>query len=211
MGAVQQGLQGQADCAQEGGQWEQDFTEITVNGDNQNDDGITWENGEQVFPEVIRCNVSSGTNSGTTSIVTGNVTTNLPTIALGALVGGWTGGPVGGFVGGILGSLFGVGGTASYVPSSKSLYAGPTVVFAPALGGGNGFSGTVSSVPASQNPDSIASSWDYSITFQPSPLLGSTVTKSPGSGPPVVGPSVGTRVPVSFAVSYSFAVVKGGC
>jgi hypothetical protein len=55
------------------------------------------------------------------------------------------------------------------------------------------------------------SSWDFSVTFQPSPLLGSTVTKSPGSGPPVIGSSVGTRVPVSFGVSYSFPVKTGGC
>jgi RHS repeat-associated protein len=148
---------------------------------------------------------------GTTSIISGNATTNAPTIAAGATIGGLIDGAPGAFLGGIVGSLFGVGGTVSYVPSTKSLYAGPTLVFAPALGGGNGFGANVVSVPPSQNPDSIASSWSYSVTFQPTPLLGSTVTKSPGSGPPVVGPSVGTRVPVSFGVSYSFPVKKGGC
>ena len=33
-----------------------------------------------------------------------------------------------------------VGGTASYVPSTKSLSLGPTLVFAPALGSGGGHS-----------------------------------------------------------------------
>lgn len=150
-------------------------------------------------------------SSGTTSIVSGNATTNIPTIAAGAAIGEAIGGPPGAFLGGIIGSLFGVGGTVSYVPSTKSLYAGPTLVFAPALGGGNGFSGSVVSVPAGQNPNSIANGLSYSVTFQPSPLLGSTVVKSPGSGSPVVGPSVGTRVPVSFGVSYNFPVKKGGC
>src|SRR5208337_2301894 len=126
-----------------------------------------------------------------------NATTNIPTIAAGAAIGEAIGGPPGAFLGGILGSLFGVGGTVSYVPSTKSLYAGPTLVFAPALGGGNGFSGNVVSVPAGQNPNSIANGLSYSVTFQPSPLLGSTVVKSPGSGPSVMGPSAGTRIPVS--------------
>jgi len=149
-------------------------------------------------------------SSSTTSIVSGNATTNIPTIAAGAAIGEAIGGPPGAFLGGIIGSFFGVGGTVSYVPSTKSLYAGPTVVFAPALGGGNGFSGNVVSVPAGQNPNSIANGLSGSVTFQPGPLLGSTVVKSPGS-PPVVGPSVGTRIPVSFGASYNFPVIKGAC
>lgn len=50
------GLQGMADCAQEGGQWEQDYTSVTVDGGNLDDVGTTIENGQQVFPEVIRNN-----------------------------------------------------------------------------------------------------------------------------------------------------------
>jgi len=150
-------------------------------------------------------------STSATSIWSGNVTTNAPTIAAGAAIGEAIGGPPGAFLGGIIGSFFGVGGTASYVPSTKSLYAGPTLVFAPALGGGSGSSGNVVSVPAGQNPNAIANGLSYSVTFQPSPLLGSTVVKSPGSGSPVVGPSVGTRIPVSFGVSYNFPVKKGGC
>lgn len=153
------------------------------------------------------CNASTGN----TSIVTGTATSNSPTIVAGAAIGGFIGSEPGAFLGGILGSLFGVGGTASYVPSTKSLYAGPALVFAPALGGGSGVGITVSSVPPSQNPNSIANGWDFSVGFQPLPFLGSTVVKSPGSGPPVVGPSAGTRVPVSFGVSYSVPVKKGGC
>jgi RHS repeat-associated protein len=150
-------------------------------------------------------------SAGTTSIVNANATTNIPTIAAGVVVGGAIGGPVGVFVGGMIGSLLGVGGTVSYVPSTKSLYAGPTLVVAPALGGGSGFSGNAVSVPAGQNPNSIANGLSYSVTFQANPLLGSTVVKSPGNGPPVLGPSVGTRIPVSFGVSYNFPVKKGGC
>src|SRR5437588_13088408 len=62
-----------------------------------------------------------------------------------------------------------------------------------------------------QNPNAIANGLSYSVTFQPIPFLGSTIQKSPGSGPSVVGPSVGTRVPVSFGVSYNFRVKKGRC
>ncbi len=151
-----------------------------------------------------------GASSSTTSIVSGNATTDIPTIAAGAAIGEAIGGPPGAFLGGIIGSVFGVGGTVSYVPSTKSLYAGPTIVFAPVLGGGNGFSANLVSVPAGQNPNSIANGLSGSVTFQPSPFLGSTVVKSPGS-PPVVGPSVGTRIPVSFGASYNFPVIKGGC
>jgi hypothetical protein len=132
-------------------------------------------------------------------------------MAAGAGIGGLIGGPPGAFLGGIIGSLFGVGGGVSYVPSTKSLYMGPTLVFSPAFGGGNGIGGSVVSVPPGQNPNSIASGQSYSVTFQPNPFLGSSVVKSPGSGPPVIGPSVGTRVPVSFGVSYSVPVINGGC
>jgi hypothetical protein len=152
-----------------------------------------------------------GLSTGTTSIISGNATTNIPTIAARGAIGEAIGGPQGGVVGALIGSLFGVGGTASYVPSTKSLYAGPTVVFAPALGGGSGVSGNSVSVPAGQNPNSIANGLSYSVTFQPRPFLGSTVVKSPGSGPSVVGPSVGTRIPVSFGVSYNVPLIKGAC
>ena len=145
-----------------------------------------------------------------TSIVSGSYTTNAPTIALGAAIGGLIGGPPGGFAGAVIGSFFGVGGTASYVPSSNSLYAGPTLVVGLGVGGGSGAGANAVTVPAGQNPNSIANGPSYSLTYQPLPFLGSTVVKSPGSGPPVVGPSVGTRIPVSGGVSYNFCV-KGCC
>jgi transposase len=109
----------------------------------------------------------------------------------------------------VIGSFFGVGGTASYVPSSNSLYAGATVVVGLGVGGGSGVSASAVTVPAGQNPNSIANGPSYSLTYQPLPFLGSTVVKSPGSGPPVVGPSVGTRIPVSGGVSYNVCVT--GC
>jgi hypothetical protein len=149
--------------------------------------------------------------SGPSKIVSSSATTNVPTIAAGAAIGGAIGGPPGAFVGGIIGSLFGVGGNVSYVPSTNSWYAGPTATFAPGLGGGNGISANFVNVPSTQNANSIANGASYSITFQPNPFFGSTVTKSPGSGPPVVGPSVGTRVPVSFSAGYNFCLHNCGC
>lgn len=59
------GDQGRADCAQEGGQWFEDDTQITVNGDAPNDPGITIENGEQVFPEVDPPSFGDCVKSGT--------------------------------------------------------------------------------------------------------------------------------------------------
>ena len=47
------GLEGMSDCASEGGTWEQDSTEVTVNGDNPDDVTTTTENGEQIFPETV--------------------------------------------------------------------------------------------------------------------------------------------------------------
>jgi hypothetical protein len=130
---------------------------------------------------------------------------------VGAAIGGAIGGPPGAFLGGIIGSFFGVGGTVSYVPSTKSWYAGGTIVFGLGLGGGNGFGVSTVMVPPGQNPNSIANGPSFSLTYQPNPFLGSTVVKSPGSGPPVVGPSGGTRIPVSGGFSYSFCLKNCGC
>jgi RHS repeat-associated protein len=145
------------------------------------------------------------------SIVSGSATSNIPTIEAGAAVGGAIGGPAGAFVGGIIGSFFGVGVTASYVSSSHTWYGGPTVVFGLGLGGGSGVSANAVNVPYPQNPNSIANGLSYSLTYQPSSALGSTVQYSPGSGPPVVGPSIGTRIPVSAGVSYNIRLNKGHC
>ena len=154
------------------------------------------------------CNQLPGTSS---AIVSGSATSNIPTIEAGAAIGGAIGGPVGAFVGGISGSFFGIGVTASYVPSTHSWYGGPTVVFGLGVGGGSGVGANAVNVPYSQNPNSIASGLSYSLTYQPSAALGSTVQYSPGSGPPVVGPSAGTRIPVSGGVSYNIPINKGHC
>ena len=143
------------------------------------------------------------------SISSLNVTTNAPTIPAGALIGGAIAGPPGALVGGIIGSFFGVGLNASYVSSTNTLYGGPTIVFAPALGGGNGFSFSAVNVPSSQNPNSIASGLSFSATFQPKLFAGATVVKTPGSGPPVVGFSTGSRVPAAFGMGYNFTLAKG--
>jgi len=143
------------------------------------------------------------------TIVNGSITT--PLIGLGAGVGALVGGPPGAFAGGIIGSMFGGGVSASYVPSTGSLYVGPTVTAGLGLMGGGGMSATITPIPSSQNANQIAGGQGYSITYQPSPALGSTVTKSPGSGPPVVGVSVGSRIPVSVAAAFGLCIYHCGC
>ena len=179
----------QGGCEGQGGTWDPFLDGVDFHAD-PNPDLIS------ALQDWLATNNAPCQSTGTTSILSGNATTNIPTIAAGEVIGGEIGGPPGAALGGMIGSLFGVGGNASYVPSTESLYAGPTLVFAPALGGGNGAAANIVSVPAGQNPNSIANGLSSSVTFQPSPLFGSTVVKSPGNGPPVVGPSVGTRVPV---------------
>ena len=125
---------------------------------------------------------------------------------LGGLIGELIDPIGGGIPGSILGSMVGVGADVSYVPSTDSTYAGPTVSFTPAPFGGNGVSVSDAIVPAGQNANSIANGTTYSVQFQPTPLTGSTVTKSPGSGPAVAGPSVGTKVPLSFSASHNFDI-----
>src|SRR6266852_9562019 len=80
---------------------------------------------------------------------------------------------------------------------------GPTLIFEPTLRGGNGFSGNMVFVPPSQNPNLIADGLSYSVTVQPSPLLGSTVVKSPGSSPTVVGRG-GVHIPSRHVLTPSF-------
>ena len=147
---------------------------------------------------------------GSNTILSGNVTTNAPTIELGALIGSLFG-PEGTLPGALVGSMFGVGGSISYVPGTGSLYAGPVATFGVGINGGSGFSVSAVHVPSSQNANSIANGKSFSLSYQPNPFLGSTVTKSPGSGPPVVGPSMGTKVPVSASAGYSFCLRHCGC
>ena len=156
-------------------------------------------------------NCTAGPSGGSTPILSGSATTNIPTIALGAVIGGAIGGEPGAFVGGLIGSFFGVGGTASHVPSTNSTYAGPTLIAAVGLGGGSGLSASEVNVPSTQNANSIAKGLSFSWAFQPREYFGSTVTKSPKSGPPVVGPSFGTRIPASVSVSYTFCLMNCGC
>ena len=121
-------------------------------------------------------------------------------------------GPEGTLVGAVIGSQLGAGGNISYVNATGSLYIGGTVLAAPAqIGGGGGFSLSYTLVPATQNANSIANGTSSSVAFQPSVLLGSVVSKSPGSGPPVVGYQVGTRSPVSFSASHNICIRHCGC
>jgi RHS repeat-associated protein len=147
---------------------------------------------------------------GGNTILSGNITSNTPTIELGAAIGSLAG-PPGEFAGALIGSMFGVGGSVSYVPGTGSVSAGPVATFGVGVNGGSGFSVSAVHVPASQNANSIASGKSFSLSYQPNPFLGSTVTKSPGSGPPVVGPSIGTKVPVSASAGYSFCLRHCGC
>ena len=147
---------------------------------------------------------------GSNTILSGTITSNTPTIALVAAIGSLAG-PPGEFAGALIGSMFGVGGSVSYVPGTGSLYAGPVAAFGVGVNGGSGFSVSAVHVPSSQNANSIANGKSFSLTYQPNPFLGSSVTKSPGSGPPVVGPSLGTRVPVSASAGYGFCLRHCGC
>jgi RHS repeat-associated protein len=49
------------ECADTGGVWRQDYTTVTVNGDNPGDVGTTFENGQQIFPLI--CPSSTGGNN----------------------------------------------------------------------------------------------------------------------------------------------------
>jgi hypothetical protein len=129
---------------------------------------------------------------------------------LGALIGESIGGLPGEFVGALIGSMFGLGGNVSYVPSTGSIYAGPIATFGVGINGGSGSAVSVVPVRSPQNAKSIANGRSYSLTYQPS-YTGSTVTKSPGSGPPVVGPSMGTKVPVSGTIGFNFCFRHCGC
>ena len=150
------------------------------------------------------CNVS-----GSSSIVTLTGTKALTEV--GAFVGSLFG-PEGTVVGAVLGSQFGAGVNIAYVNATHSVYIGVTGTFAPAqIGGGGGFSLSYTPVPATQNANSIANGTSYGVSFQANPLLGSTVSKSPGSGPPVVGFQVGTRAPVSFSASHNICIWHCGC
>jgi len=156
-------------------------------------------------------NCGAGQSTQTTTIVSGNVTTSAPTTALGAFIGGLFGGPPGAALGGAIGSYFGVGVTGSWVPSTNSLYVGPTLVVGIVPGGGSGYSANAVTVPSTQNPNSIANGLSFSVTYQPFFSAGGTVTKSPGSGPAVAGYSTGSRIPASGGASFNICVHNCGC
>ncbi len=145
---------------------------------------------------------NSGSSSNGTTITSVTVTSSAPTIVLGGVVGEMIEPAGGGFAGALIGSMFGVGPTVSYVSSTDSWYAGVAATFSPLLLSGTGASGSTVIVPAGLNPNAIANGLSMSVTYQPNPLAGSTVLKSPGS-PAVAGPSIGTKVPVALGASYN--------
>jgi hypothetical protein len=153
-------------------------------------------------------NAAQPTGNGSTSVVTVSVTSSAPGTLLGGLIGELIDPIGGGIPGSILGGMVGTGASVSYVPSTDSWYAGPTISFTPAPFGGNGVSASDVIVPSGQNANSIANGTSYSVTFQPTPLTGSTVAKSPGSGPAVAGPAVGTKVPLSLSASHNFDITQ---
>jgi RHS repeat-associated protein len=148
---------------------------------------------------------------GNNALISGSYTSSAPGIAIGTAVGSIFG-PVGAFAGGILGSQLGIGGSISYVPSTGSLYAGPVATLGAGLNGGNGISVSSTNVPSGQSPNAIGNGQSYSVSFLPwGGSFGSTVSKSPGSGPPVVGFAAGTRSPVSVSAGYSKCITHCGC
>jgi RHS repeat-associated protein len=153
---------------------------------------------------------ASGGNAGRNGGAIWTVTYTFPLTAVGAFIGSFAG-PEGTLPGALISSMFGVGPTASFVPSTHSVYVGVTLVGGLGISGGGGGSINVVNVPRGQNPNSIANGESYSITYQPTPFTGATATKSPGSGPPVVGPSFGTRIPVAASASYNICLWNCGC
>ncbi len=150
---------------------------------------------------------TNGTPGTGSTIVTVSATSNYLPMVAGAALGEAIDPAGGGVVGALLASTVGVGGSVSYVPSTDSWYAGPTVSFTPQLMGGNGVSANTALVPATQDPNAIANGKSFSVNAQPMALTGSTVTYSPGSGPPVAGPTVGTRTATTtFGASYNVNV-----
>jgi RHS repeat-associated protein len=145
------------------------------------------------------------------SIVSASITSGTPTALLGGIVGAAVAGPLGALVGGLIGGDVGVGGTLSYVPSTGSLYAGPTVGGGVGVMTGWSVGGTWVSVPPGQNANSIVKGLSFTGTFQPLIPLGSAVVKTPGAGDPVVGFSVGTRMTLGGNASYSICLMHCGC
>lgn len=206
-----QGGDNDTNCANVGGTWNiftpsTNVSSVNGNSPNSNSEVTTYYNGYVPQNAPKPCSVNGGT------IYSASATTSYPTEELGAAIGGVIGDIPGALIGDAIGSMFGVGVTGSYVPQSHSLYFGVTATVAPfQMGGGSGFSASVTPVPSGQNPDAIANGTSYSATFQPDELFGSVVTKSPGSGPPVVGYSIGSRAKVAFGASHSWKLFGGGC
>jgi RHS repeat-associated protein len=138
-------------------------------------------------------------------ILTGSYTWNLS--AAGAAAGAWFG-PGGAGLGWVLGSMCGVGLSGSWVPSTNTLYVGVLGTCGLGFNAGQGVTFSMINVPAIQNPNSIANGMSRSAAFQPTRFTGSTATVSPGSGPPVTGFGIGTRVPVSVSEGFNVCVVN---
>jgi RHS repeat-associated protein len=123
---------------------------------------------------------------------------------VGALIGSAIGGG-GVFPGYAIGSMFGAGATVAWIPTSGTVFLGPALTFTPGLGGGSGFSVSGYYFPSGQDPYQTLSGWSGSVSYQPMPWAGSTAMRSPGQNP-VVGPSFGTRVPVTVGGGYGVCV-----
>jgi len=145
------------------------------------------------------------TNTGLSNeIWTGSITWNLGW--LGAMAGG-LGGPEGVLPGALVGSMCGFGFSGTYVPSTGSYYGGVVASCGIVPLGGGGASAAFIPIPRGQDPNAIANGPSGSITFLPTgDFAGSTVVKSPGSGPPVVGVAAGFRAPISVAIGVNGCV-----
>jgi RHS repeat-associated protein len=147
----------------------------------------------------------SGNNAATSSSIwSGSVTGNLGW--LGAMIGGLLG-PEGILPGALIGSMCGFGPSASYVPSTGSLYGGIVLSCGVLPLQGGGISGSAVSVPGTQNPNQIANGPSGSVTYLPTGgFPGSTIVKSPGSGPAVIGIALGNRAPVSGSIGVNICI-----
>jgi len=147
----------------------------------------------------------TGTSAGSSSVVSISYTWGMS--GVGAAIGDVFG-PVGTVLGWALGSMCGIGLNGALVPSTGSVYFGVVGTCGAGINAGRGISVSDVQVPPTQDPNRIANGLSGSITFQPWPLLGSTVTKSPGSGPPVVGPALGTRNPVGYTGGFNVCIFR---
>jgi hypothetical protein len=97
--------------------------------------------------------------------------------------------------------MIGIGGTVSWIPRTGNVYIGPTVSLS-TPGNSIGVNATLyTNIPRGVNATNILRGSGSSVTVQPFPLAGYTVTASPTGGA-MGGWTVGTKTPGSYSAGY---------